>query len=123
MQRKQASFALCALLLATTGAVACYDDDDYVDTADVDYAYEYYYPSTYYYPADVMYSSYYYTDTWYYSDWYYAFAQTRTAPSGDRRHDPGAGPGRGGLPWSGHGNAADGGAGLRRGRRGRSAAA
>jgi Tfp pilus assembly protein FimT len=76
MDRKQASFALCALLAATAGGMACYDDDDYVDTGSVDYAYEYYYPSTYYYPADLMYSSYYWTDDWYYSDWYYSFAQT-----------------------------------------------
>jgi Tfp pilus assembly protein FimT len=76
MNRKQASFALCALLAATAGGVGCYDDDDYVDTGNVDYAYEYYYPYAYYYPADLMYSSYYWTDDWYYSDWYYSFAQT-----------------------------------------------
>jgi hypothetical protein len=81
MERKRASFALCALL-ATVGVAGCYDDDDYVDSGNVDYAYEYYYPTTYYYPADLAYSSYYWTDTYYYSDWYYSFAQ---ATSGQRR--------------------------------------
>jgi hypothetical protein len=76
MYRRQASFALCALLAATAGGVGCYDDDDYVDTGSVDYSYEYYYPYAYYYPADLTYSSYYWTDDWYYSDWYYSFAQT-----------------------------------------------
>ncbi len=106
MERKHASIALCALL-ASVGSASCYDDDDYVDTGSVDYAYEYYYPYTYYYPADLAYSSYYYTDTWYYSDWYYSFAQygngtggtggtaerrswRNRRPTGDRRHGPGA---------------------------------